>query len=74
MDSNDGSAKIVRSVIDLAKSLGLPVIAEGIEHREAMEEIIKRGGEFGQGFYFGRAMPADSAAIFAGAGGELRRA
>jgi EAL domain-containing protein (putative c-di-GMP-specific phosphodiesterase class I) len=74
MDSNDGSAKIVRSVIDLAKSLGLPVIAEGIEHREAMEEIIKRGGEFGQGFYFGRAMPADSAAIFAGAGSELKRA
>ena len=56
-----GSAQIVRSIIDLAKSLGLPTIAEGIEHREAMQEIMHSGGEYGQGFYFGRAMPAAEA-------------
>ena len=61
MRSDVGSAKIVRSVIDLAKSLGLPTIAEGIEHREAMQEIMHSGGEYGQGFYFGRAMPAAEA-------------
>ena len=65
MGSNSGSAKIVRSVIDLAKSLGLPVIAEGIEHRNAMQEIIKRGGEYGQGFLFGKAMPAQEATVVA---------
>ena len=61
MRNNAGSAKIVRSVIDLAKSLGLPTIAEGIEHREAMREIMRSGGEYGQGFYFGKAMPAAEA-------------
>lgn len=61
MNNNAGSAKIVRSVIDLAKSLGLPTIAEGIEHREAMQEIMLSGGEYGQGFYFGKAMPAAEA-------------
>ena len=61
MRSNAGSAKIVHSVIDLAKSLGLPMIAEGIEHQQAMQEIIERGGEYGQGFYFGKAMPAAEA-------------
>ena len=61
MQSNPGSAKIVRSVIDLAKSLGLPTIAEGIEHREAMQEIMHSGGKYGQGFYFGKAMPAAKA-------------
>ncbi len=61
MNSDAGSAKIVRSVIDLAKSLGLPTIAEGIEHREAMQEIMLSGGEYGQGFYFGKAMPAAEA-------------
>ena len=61
MHSNPGSAKIVRSVIDLAKSLGLPTIAEGIEHREAMQEIMHSGGKYGQGFYFGKAMPAAEA-------------
>jgi diguanylate cyclase (GGDEF)-like protein/PAS domain S-box-containing protein len=62
MQSNAGSAKIVHSVIALAKSLGLPTIAEGIEHREAMKEVIQSGGEYGQGFYFGQAMPAADAA------------
>jgi EAL domain-containing protein (putative c-di-GMP-specific phosphodiesterase class I) len=52
----------VHSVIALAKSLGLPTIAEGIEHREAMKEVIQSGGEYGQGFYFGQAMPAADAA------------
>ncbi len=61
MQSNAGSKKIVHSVIDLANSLGLPVIAEGIEHRQAMQEIVKRGGEYGQGYYLGKAMPADEA-------------
>ena len=64
MNNDPGSAKIVRSVIDLAKSLGLPTIAEGIEHREAMQEIIHSGGEYGQGFYFGKAMPAAEATQF----------
>ncbi len=61
MQSDAGSRKIVHSVIDLAKSLGLPVIAEGIEHPQEMQEIAKRGGEYGQGFYFGKAVSADQA-------------
>ena len=64
MRSDAGSAKIVRSVIDLAKSLGLPTIAEGIEHVDAMEQIVQSGGEYGQGFYFSKAMPAAEAAQF----------
>jgi EAL domain-containing protein (putative c-di-GMP-specific phosphodiesterase class I) len=69
MRSNPGSAKIVGSVIDLAKSLGLPVIAEGIEHQQEVQEIIKRGGEYGQGFYFGKAIPAAEATVMAQGGG-----
>jgi len=61
MQSNAGSKKIVDSVIDLAKSLGLPVIAEGIENQQTTQEIVERGGEYGQGFYFGKAMSADEA-------------
>ena len=61
METNIESAKIVHSVIDLAKSLGLPTIAEGIEHLQAMEQIVKSGGEYGQGFYFAKAMPAAEA-------------
>lgn len=65
MLGNSNQALIVDSVIDLARNLGLPVIAEGIEHQQEMQEIIRRGGEFGQGFYFSKAIPAAEAAIMA---------
>ncbi len=61
MESDVESAMIVRSVINLAKSLGLPTIAEGIEHLETMNEIIQDGADYGQGYYFGKAMPAREA-------------
>lgn len=75
MQSNPGSAKIVGSVISLANSLGLPVIAEGIEEWQELQEIIRRGGEYGQGYYFGKAMPAAEASEMArGANSKLKRA
>src|SRR5690606_20234611 len=73
MKSNPGSAKIVGSVIDLARSLGLPVIAEGIEDRQEMQEIIRRGGQYGQGYYFGKAMPAAEASAIARAASTVRK-
>jgi diguanylate cyclase (GGDEF)-like protein/PAS domain S-box-containing protein len=61
MESNVESAKIVRSVINLAKSLGLPTIAEGIEHSQTLKQIVSDGADYGQGFYFAEAMSADAA-------------
>ena len=61
MGTNVESAKIVHSVIELAKSLGLPTISEGIEHLQAMNQIMQSGGEYGQGYYFAKAMPAAEA-------------
>ncbi len=66
METDVESAKIVRSVIDLAKSLGLPTIAEGIEHVQTMNQIVQSGGEYGQGYYFSKALPAAEAAELAG--------
>jgi EAL domain-containing protein (putative c-di-GMP-specific phosphodiesterase class I) len=54
-------AKIVHSVLALAKSLGMPTIAEGVEHVQTMRELTRSGAEYGQGFYFGKAMPAGEA-------------
>jgi EAL domain-containing protein (putative c-di-GMP-specific phosphodiesterase class I) len=61
MERNVESAKIVRSVINLAKSLGLPTIAEGIEHAQTLKQIVSDGADYGQGFYFAEAMSADAA-------------
>jgi EAL domain-containing protein (putative c-di-GMP-specific phosphodiesterase class I) len=56
VDSHD--AAIVSSTITLAKLLGLSVIAEGIEDRAAADLLSSMGCAEGQGFYFGRPMPA----------------
>jgi diguanylate cyclase (GGDEF)-like protein/PAS domain S-box-containing protein len=61
MEVDSGNAQLVHSILDLARNLGLPTVAEGIEHVEALRQILAGGGEFGQGFYFGKAMPAAEA-------------
>ncbi len=52
-------ATIVRSVVALARSLGLDCVAEGIERPEQLEELRAMGCAFGQGFLLGVPLPAD---------------
>jgi diguanylate cyclase (GGDEF)-like protein len=55
-DSDD--AAIVGSTIGLSRQLGLSVIAEGIENRTIADLLVSMGCEQGQGYFFGRPMPA----------------
>ncbi len=50
---------IVRSTIDLARNLGLMVVAEGIETEAVMERLGALGAETGQGFLISRPLPAE---------------
>lgn len=52
---------VVRSVIDMARSLGLGVIAEGVESEEQLALLAQEGCNFYQGFL--RAGPLDAAAL-----------
>jgi diguanylate cyclase (GGDEF)-like protein len=54
-----GTAAIVRTTLDLGRTLGLPVVAEGIERREQWERLVELGCLYGQGYLFGRPAPAD---------------
>ena len=49
---------IVRAILALATELGLRVIAEGVEESGQASHLSERGCEFGQGYGFGRPMPA----------------
>lgn len=48
------SIAIVRSSINLAHSLGMNVVAEGVENEEIWRTLGELGCDFGQGWHFGR--------------------
>jgi diguanylate cyclase (GGDEF)-like protein len=58
MASEPGDAAIVRSTIDLAHSLDLTVVAEGVETREAQLQLEALGCDVAQGFGISRPLPA----------------
>ena len=57
--ANAEDAAIVSSTIGLSKQLGLTVVAEGIENKATADFLVGMGCEEGQGYFFGRPMPAE---------------
>jgi diguanylate cyclase (GGDEF)-like protein/PAS domain S-box-containing protein len=59
MADSDNDAVIVRSTIDLARNLGLHVVAEGVETEQAWDRLSELGCTLAQGYYLSRPVPAD---------------
>ena len=57
MTEDENDEVIVRSTIDLARNLGLRVVAEGVETREVWDSLQALGCDLAQGFFLGRPMP-----------------
>jgi len=55
---DEASSKIVGSVIELARALGMVVVAEGVETQAQLHELAKLGCDAYQGFYFSPPMSA----------------
>jgi diguanylate cyclase (GGDEF)-like protein/PAS domain S-box-containing protein len=60
-DSTDdaGDATIVRTIIEMGRSLGMEVIAEGVESQRQLEFLRDNSCHFGQGRLFGEPCSAD---------------
>lgn len=59
MATHTGNASIVRSVIDLARNLGLRVVAEGVEDQQTWDALAALGCEVAQGYFMSRPVPAN---------------
>jgi diguanylate cyclase (GGDEF)-like protein/PAS domain S-box-containing protein len=60
LPANPGDAAIVRAVVGLARALGLQAVAEGVETPAQLDELRAIGCDQGQGYLFGRPMPAEA--------------
>jgi diguanylate cyclase (GGDEF)-like protein len=59
MQQDDNDAVIVRSIIDLARNLGLRVVAEGVETESTWDALHDMGCDIAQGYVISRPLPAD---------------
>ena len=64
MEDGSDNGEIVRTVIALAKTLKLNVVAEGIETIHQLHQLRILGCEYGQGYLFSRPVPTKEAELF----------
>jgi len=63
VDENEEDRTIVRSTIELAHSLGMSVVAEGIETQAVADLLNSYGCEVAQGYYYSRPLPPDELSV-----------
>jgi EAL domain-containing protein (putative c-di-GMP-specific phosphodiesterase class I) len=56
--TDPADAAIVRSTVELARHLGLRLVAEGVEDRQTWDRLAAIGCDIAQGYFLGRPMPA----------------
>ena len=59
--TNPNDAAISASIIALAHTMNLMVVAEGIEKQEQLDFLLEKGCEIGQGYYFSKPLQAAEA-------------
>jgi EAL domain-containing protein (putative c-di-GMP-specific phosphodiesterase class I) len=60
MSQDEDDAVIVRSTVELARNLGLRVVAEGVEDRAAWTTLADWGCDVAQGYFLGRPQPPET--------------
>ena len=64
MMENPNDEGIVRAIIEMAHSLKLEVVAEGVEDPQVLARLKELGCEYGQGYHWSPALPADEFLVF----------
>jgi EAL domain-containing protein (putative c-di-GMP-specific phosphodiesterase class I) len=60
IDTDKNDAALVRTIIGLARNLGMKVLAEGVENHSQLSFLNAYGCNFGQGFLFGKPLAPEA--------------
>ncbi len=63
--TDEADAAIVRATVGLGHSLGLEIVAEGVEDGESWARLAAWGCDVAQGYHLSRPLPADEVAGWA---------
>ena len=59
LTADGADSALVRTIVELGRSLGVDTVAEGVETEEQLQQVRKIGCEFAQGFLFSRPLPGN---------------
>ena len=57
--NDEADSNLIRGIINMARELGIVVIAEGVEMKEQYDFLIENGCDLAQGFYFSKPVKAE---------------
>ena len=57
IEKNEKVRKIIRAVVDMSHSIGIEVVAEGVETKEQLDYLKGISCDYIQGYYFSRPLP-----------------
>ncbi len=60
MDGNNENKEIVRTIVMLARNLGMDVVAEGVEGETQLLQLTALDCQYGQGYYFSKPRKAEA--------------
>lgn len=57
MGNSEHDDSLVKAIINMAKSLGLETVGEGVENQETLEKLMTLGCDLGQGYHWSKPLP-----------------
>ena len=56
--------KLLQSVVEIGKMMGMTVVQEGVETKEVFDKVIAMGCDIVQGYYYAKAIPVEEFKLF----------